>query len=145
MSKKKQARFETEQEAFSEAERYLENAKENLAQSPIEYDRYKDKKFVKEGCAMGYLAALSAIDGWLLSTGTAKDKLPTSIEEYEKVTRKIPHNGKLMSALGTVYENLHILGYYRGGVGVAMIKEGFSKAKLIIDTLNKGGKIENKQ
>ena len=141
MAKKKQARFETSIEAFQEAKRYFENAKENLSQSPIEYNRYKDKKYIKEASAMGYLAALSAIDGWLLSTGTSKDKLPTSIEEYEKATRKIPHNGKLMSALGTVYENLHIFGYYRGGVGVGMIKEGFSKAKLIIDTLSKGNNV----
>ena len=138
MAKKKQARFETSIEAFQEAKRYFENAKENLSQSPIEYNRYKDKKYIKEASAMGYLAALSAIDGWLLSAGTTKDKLPTSIEEYEKATRKIPHNGKLMSALGTVYENLHIFGYYRGGVDVEMIKSGFSKAKLIIDTLSKG-------
>ena len=142
MAKIKQPRFKTEQEAFSEATRYLANAKENLAQSPIEYDRYKDKKYVKEASAMGYLAALTAIDGWLLSAGTTKDKLPTSIEEYEKATRKIPHNGKLMAALGTVYENLHIFGYYRGGVNVDMIKAGFREAKLIIDILNKGGKIE---
>ena len=137
---KKKAGFASPDEAFQEAKRYFENAKENLSQSPIEYNRYKDKKYVKEASAMGYLAALSAIDGWLLSAGTSKDKLPTSIEEYEKATRKIPHNGKLMSALGTVYENLHIFGYYRGGVDVEMIKSGFSKAKLIIDTLNKGTK-----
>ena len=136
MSKKKTG-FASADEAFSEATRYLANAKEVLSQSPIEYDIYKDKKFVKEGCAMGYLAALSAIDGWLLSVGTSPDKLPTSIQEYEKATRKIPHNGKLMSALVVVYENLHILGYYRGGVDVEMIKSGFSKAKLIIDTLSK--------
>ena len=138
MAKKKQARFETSIEAFQEAKRYFANAKENLSQSPIEYGAYKDKKYVKEASAMGYIAALTAIDGWLLSTGTSKDKLPTSIEGYEKDLRKIPHNGKLMTALNIVYENLHLLGYYRGGVGVEMIKEGFQKAKLIIDTLSKG-------
>ena len=137
MSKKK-AGFASPDEAFSEAKRYFENAKESLSLSPIEYDIYKDKKYVKEASAMGYLAALSAIDGWLLLQGTTSDKLPTSIEGYEKATRKIPHNGKLMSALVVVYQNLHIFGYYRGGVDVEMIKSGFSKAKLIIDTLSKG-------
>ena len=137
MSKKKRG-FETSEEAFSEAQRYFENAKETLTKSIIEYDIYKDKKYVKEGCAMGYVAALSAMDGWLLASNTPKDKLPTSIEGYEKAVRKIPHNGKLMSALIVVYENLHIFGYYRGGVDVVMIKSGFSKAKLIIDILSKG-------
>ena len=135
MSKKKRG-FETSEEAFSEAQRYFENAKETLTKSIIEYDIYKDKKYVKEASAMGYLSALAAIDGWLLSRGKNPDELPTSIYEYEKAMKKIPHNGKLMSALIVVYENLHILGYYRGGVDVEMIKSGFSKAKLIINTLS---------
>ncbi|MEW6482371.1 MAG: DUF5618 family protein [bacterium] len=126
---------------FEEAKRYLANAKETLAKTRIEYDRYQDKKYVKEASAVAYLACLSAIDDYLLSIGTEKKKLPTSIEEYTKSLRKIPHNGKLISALDTVYENLHILGYYRGGVDVEMIKSGFQKAKFIIDTLSKGVKI----
>ncbi|MEW6483006.1 MAG: hypothetical protein AB1397_08470 [bacterium] len=44
---------------------------------------------------MAYLAALTAIDGYLLSIDTPKDKLPTSIDGYEKYLHKIPHNGKL--------------------------------------------------
>jgi len=138
MAKRKIAFPKNPESAFSNAKRYFTNAKETLAKSPIEYDRYKDEKYVKEASGMAYLAALQAIDGYLLSIGVSSDKLPTSITEYEKSLRKIPHNGKLMAAMATVYENLHILGYYRGGVGVGMIKEGFQKAKLIIDTLSKG-------
>ncbi len=130
----------TPEACFSEAKRYLANAKETLLKSEIEYDIYKDSKYVKEASAMAYLSALSAIDGWLLSFGKTEDKLPASITEYEKSLQKIPHNGKLKSALTVVYQNLHIFGYYRGGVDVDMIKSGFQKAKLIIDTLNKGGK-----
>lgn len=128
------------QEAFSEAKRYFANARETLRKSPIEYDIYKDRKYVKEASGMAYLSALTAIDGYLLSQGTTKDKLPTSIEGYEKAIQKIPHNGRLMSALVVVYENLHIFSYYRGGVGVGMVKEGFRSAKFIIDTLSKGNK-----
>ncbi|MEW6102295.1 MAG: DUF5618 family protein [bacterium] len=138
MAKRKISFPKTPKEAFNEANRYFANAKETLLKTEIEYDRYKDRKYVKEASAMAYLAALSAIDGYLLSIDTPKDKLPTRIEEYEKALHKIPHNGKLISAMATVYENLHIFGYYRGGVGVNMIKEGFQKAKLIIDTLSKG-------
>jgi len=77
---------------------------------------------------MASLTALSAIDGYLLSLGVSSNKLPTSIEVYEKAIKKILHNGKIRAALVTVYQNLHIFGYYRGGVGVGMIKEG-SKGK----------------
>ncbi|MEW6006996.1 MAG: DUF5618 family protein [bacterium] len=103
----------------------------------MEYDRYKDEKYVKEASAMGYVAALSAIDGYLLKIGTPKDRLPTKIEEYEKSLHKIPHNGRLISAMANVYENLHIFGYYQGGVNTDMIKAGFKNAKFIIETLSK--------
>jgi hypothetical protein len=87
---------------------------------------------------MGYLAALKAVDGFLLKKGIPSDKLPTSLIEYEKALQKtIPHDGKLFAAFTVVYQNLHIFGYYRGGIGVDMIKEGFKSAKTIIDTLSK--------
>jgi hypothetical protein len=35
-----------------------------------------------------------------------------------------------MTAMMLVYQNLHILDYYRGGVSVEMIKEGFKHAKV---------------
>jgi len=127
----------TEKEAFAEAEEYFNNAKEILKTIPIEWDAYTKPKFVKEASAMGYLAGIRAIDGYLLSTGISPDKLPASITEYEKALKKIPHNGKLMTALNILYQNLHIFGYYRGGVSVDMIKAGFKSAKLIIDTLAK--------
>lgn len=130
------------QEALDEAKRYFKNAKETLKKSPIEFGIYTEPKYVKEATGMGYLSALRAIDSYLLAKGTKPDKLPTSIEEYMKALRKIPHNGKLIAALTVVYQNLHIFAYYRSGVGVNMIKEGFMRAKEIIDTfsnLNKSG------
>ncbi|MEW6103910.1 MAG: DUF5618 family protein [bacterium] len=132
----------TPEEAFEEAYKLYKNAKEILARSQIEYGIYKDAKCVKEACGLGYLAPLKAIDGYLLSIG-APDKLPTSIIEIERALQKIPRNGKLMAAMTVVYQNLHILGYYRGGIGVEMIKEGFKSAKLIIDTLSKIKSKEN--
>jgi len=127
----------TPQEAFEEAKKYFANAKEILSKSPIEWGIYKDSKYVKEASAMGYLAALKAVDGFLLKKGIPSDKLPTSLIEYEKALQKIPHNGKLMASMTAVYQNLHILGYYRGGIEVEMIKAGFKHAKNIIDILSK--------
>ena len=134
MNKRKAKLVKTPQDAISEAKRYFKNAKETLSKSSVEWAAYKDEKCVKEACGIGYLATLRAIDAYLLSKGTLPDKLPTSIQEYERELKKVPHNGKVMTSMRIVYENLHILGYYRGGVGTGMIKEGFRHAKTIIDT-----------
>ncbi len=86
---------------------------------------------------MGYLAVLKAIDGFLLTAGLPADKLPTSIVEYQKALNKYSsRDGKVFSAFNTVYENLHILGYYRGGLNVEMIKAGFESARFIIERLS---------
>jgi len=124
--------------SISEAYRYLANAKETLSKSPIEYGRYTDSKYVREAAGMAYLAALKAIDVYLISIGLERKVLPKSIDGYWNLIRKkIPLNGKLTASVNTVYENLHIFAYYRGGVGVEMVKEGFSNAKKIIDMLSK--------
>jgi hypothetical protein len=137
MAKKRFAIPKTLEEAFAEAYKLYENAKELLAKAPIEYGIYKDTQRVKEVCEIGYFAPLRAIDSYLLATGTLSDKLPTSIVELEKTLAKIPCNDKLMTAMPLLYQNLHILGYYRGGVGIEMIKEGFKHAKFIVDRLSK--------
>ena len=126
----------TKEEAISEAKRFLRNAKEILSKTEIEYGRiYKDPKATREAAGIAYLAALLAIDGYLISKGVPRDKLPTSIEGYMDAVRKIPKNGKLMANLITAYQNLHILAYYRGGVGVEMIKEGLKSVEEIIKIL----------
>ena len=130
----KSKRFLSSDEALNEARRYFTNAKETLKKSSIKFGRYTDSKYVKEASAMGYLSALSAIDSYLLGKNIKRDKLPTSIDEYMKVLKKVPHNGKLTAALSTVYENLHIFAYYRGGVDVDMVKSGFQRAKEIVET-----------
>jgi hypothetical protein len=128
----------TKEEAISEAKRFLKNAKEILSKTEIEYGKiYKDPKATREAAGIAYLAALLAIDGYLISKGTPKDKLPTSIDGYMDAVRKIPRNGKLMANLITAYQNLHILAYYRGGVNVDMIKAGIKSVEEIINILEK--------
>lgn len=124
-------------EAIQEAKRYYENAKEILKRVVIQYGRYSDAKPVREACGIAYISSLFAIDSYILSKGIKWTELPTSYDGYWDWLSKVPHNGKLKASLNTVYENLHILGYYRGGVGVAMIKEGFAHARSIIDTFDK--------
>lgn len=84
MVRKKKRVARTPQEALEEARNYLQNARGNLKQSPVEYGIYKEPKYVKEASAIGYLAALRAIDSYLLSRGIPPEKLPTSIEEYRE-------------------------------------------------------------
>jgi len=72
-----------------------------------------------------------------LSTGRLKylDELKKEIPEGLLDIMNIPGMGPRKTKI--VYENLHIFAYYRGGVGVEMVKEGFNNAKIIIDMLSK--------
>ena len=122
--------------SIREAYRYLANAKKTLGLSKIEYGRYSDSKYVKEGTGIAYLSALKAIDVYLLTCGMSEKELPKSIEEYRRVIqKKMPHNGKLMAMINNVYENLHILAYYRGGTEVQMVKSGIQNCKKIIEMI----------
>jgi hypothetical protein len=122
---------------FQESHRFYKNAKMALKRATIKYKRYQDPKPVQEASGMGYLAVLKAIDGFLLSAGLPADKLPASVVEYQKALNKYSSkDGKLLSTFNTVYENLHILGYYRGGLNVDMIKAGFDSARFIVERLS---------
>lgn len=128
----------TPAEAFREARRFLANAKETIAKSPIEHNRYKDTKYVREASGIAYLSALRAIDGYLIKHGVSPDQLPKTFEGYWAAKDKyIPVNGKLSDALAIVYENLHVFAYYRGASSVAVVKEGFENCKKIIEMLEK--------
>ena len=98
---------------------------------------YEDAKYVREGAAMAYLAALKAIDGWLLGKGTQYEKLPKSIAEYWEVRRKIPHNGKFTEDLTIAYQNLHLGACYQGFVDIEFVKNGLQAVKEIISMLEK--------
>ncbi|MEI6436409.1 MAG: DUF5618 family protein [Bacteroidota bacterium] len=135
MTKAKQTENEY---TIAEAYRYLANAKETIGKSPIAYGIYTDSKYVREAAGIAYLSALKALDVYFLSKGMKKADLPQSIEEYLTfVKKKIPLNGKLNSALTVVYQNLHIFGYYRGGVDLALVKSGFDNARKVIEMMEK--------
>ena len=129
----------TKKEAIAKAERYLANAKETInTKTSIEHERYKNAKYVSEASGMAYLAAVIAIKGYLLETEIVKNKydLPKRYDQYTFCIRKIPRNGKLMDHFNTVYENLHVAGYYEGFCNVNFIKGGFESARKIIDMLS---------
>lgn len=126
---------ETSVEAFEFANELYRNALKTLSESPVENGRYRNIKKVSEACGTAYIAVLRAIEGEMLRRGISPDEFPENVIEYRKFLRSLPKNGKLIDAFNTVYENLHLLGYYRHGADEAMIKSGFEKAKEIINKL----------
>lgn len=134
----KDIKLKSKEFTIAEANRYLNNGKETIAKSTIEYGAYTDPKYVSEGAGIAYLAALRAIDAFLISRGFPKNKLPKSVDGYfDAIHQKIPLNGKLSTALKIAYENLHVFAYYRGGTAVKMIKEGLENVKKIIEMMDK--------
>ncbi|MEK6622496.1 MAG: DUF5618 family protein [Planctomycetota bacterium] len=121
---------------MKEALRYLQNAKEILVKTPIEDNEYTDVKPVREAFGTAYLAVLEAINEALLKKGLTKKELPKSVDEYRKVLRKYfaVHNGKLMRSFESLYDTLHIAGYYRGLLyNATLVKDSLKAAKGFID------------
>lgn len=121
-----------------EALRYIQNAKETLSRSPIEENRYTDKKYVKSACGVAYLGVLEAIDQYLMDKGLSQKELPKKVEEYRKALKKYAssYNGKLLGMFDDLYEELHIAGYYRGNLHyVNTVNDSIKNAKDFIEKL----------
>ena len=134
----RKAKHTNNENSIREAYRYLANAKDTLGKSPVEYGRYTDRKYVSEAAGIAYLAALRAIDAYLLNKGIPEKQLPKSIEGYWSfIKQHITLNGKLSASLRIVYEDLHLGAYYRGFTSINVIKDGLQNVKKIIDMLSK--------
>ena len=123
---------------MKEALRHLQNAKEILRKAPIEDGRYADVKYVQEACGVAYLAVLKAIDEYLLNKGVGKKELPKSVEAYRIALQKhlITRDGKLLREFESLYEELHIAGYYRALLGhINIVKDAFKAAKGFIEKI----------
>ncbi|MCR4319214.1 MAG: DUF5618 family protein [Candidatus Brocadiaceae bacterium] len=121
---------------MKESLRYLQNAKEILAKTPVEDNEYTDIKPVREAFGTAYLAVLEAINEALLKKGLNKKELPKSVDEYRKVLRRYfaIHNGKLMRSFESLYDTLHIAGYYRGLIyNATLVKDAIKVTKDFID------------
>ncbi|KJR41697.1 hypothetical protein MCHI_002396 [Candidatus Magnetoovum chiemensis] len=124
----------------NEALRYLENAKEILRRIPIEDNDYTDIKPVREAFGTAYLAVLEAVNEALIKKGLHRKQLPKSIQGYMEAIKKYlsVNNGKLIKKFDSLYDSLHIAGYYRGLLrGTNTVKEEFKAAEDFIIKLSK--------
>ena len=119
---------------YSEATRYMDNAKEYLKNAKKEDDFYLDKKYVKTACGTAYNGVLVALDGFLtLKDIKPKGKERKSVEFYQRNITKI--DKKMLNTFISAYEILHLWGYYDGITKASVVKEGFDLAYTLIDKI----------
>jgi hypothetical protein len=120
---------------YAEATRYMDNAKECLAKSKRDGGHYADKKYVRSACGTAYLGVLNALDAWLSMKDIPlpKKKKQKSIDFYKENVAKL--DGKMIDRLNTVYNILHLAGYYWGEKSVKTISDGFDNAYEIINKI----------
>ncbi|MEO0276390.1 MAG: DUF5618 family protein [candidate division WOR-3 bacterium] len=102
-----------------EAIKLYKNAKETLNKSPLddEGEYYEEIKYVQEAYGALWLSILKALDYALLKTGkVTKKELPQSSEAYRDYINKylLHKDGKLRRRFESLYNAIHIAGYYRG-------------------------------
>ncbi|MCL1946320.1 MAG: DUF5618 family protein [Chitinivibrionia bacterium] len=132
-------------EEYTEAIRYMDNAKETLERTRKDGNHYIDKKYVRTACGTAYLGVLIAIDAWLKikDVDLPSKKKQKSIEIYKESIAKL--DGKMVSRLNTVYDILHLAGYYWGETNVKAISGGFEDAYEIIDKIKPENPVEVKE
>ena len=130
---------------YTEAIRYMDNAKEALQKAKKDGNHYIDRKYVRTACGTAYLGVLIALDAWLKIKDVAlpPKKKQKSIEFYKENIAKI--DGKMVSRLQTVYRILHLEGYYWGEDNIKAISGGFEDAYEIIDKIKPENPIEVKE
>ncbi|GHV65334.1 hypothetical protein FACS1894199_05740 [Bacteroidia bacterium] len=122
------------QRAYAESMRYMNNAKATLQKARKEDNYYADKKYVRTACGTAYSGVLLALDTYLELKGVEMPKKKRrSIKFYTSHVAQL--DGKLLNELNTVYEILHLDGYYDGIQKADVIKSGFDSANEIINKI----------
>jgi len=118
---------------YSEALRYMDNAKETLKKAGKEDNFFIDDKYVKSACGIAYLGVLKVFDGYLKLKGVPPKKGRKSIEYYQVALSKL--DSKMLNYLNSAYRILHLQGYYEGETYVKTITSGFDVAYEIIEKI----------
>jgi hypothetical protein len=121
------------EDPYSEAMRYIENANDSLKLAGGDGRYYDDKKYIKIACGTAYSAILVALDGLFDIKQVPRRRGRKAIEYYQENLAKI--DKKLLSALNNAYTVLHLDGYYGGITSKKLIEEGFDEALFIINSL----------
>ncbi len=130
-------------DVYTEALRYIDNAKEVLSsKAGKDGDYYSDRKYVKMASHTAYCGLLYALDGMFEYKGIEKPKNRSrkrdavTVKFYQEQLGKI--NRTVLDKFNeTVYPNLHELGGYEGVLDVNTIQRGISTAVELIDWVKK--------
>ena len=121
--------------AYKEAMRYIENAREDLKLAGKDGKFYEDEKYVKSASGIAYSGTLVALDYLFDVKNVPKRRGRKSIDYYKEHLGKI--DKKLLKELNAAYALLHLEGYYEGQTKIGAIEEGFDSAISIIDSIKK--------
>ena len=119
--------------AYKEAMRYIENARETLKLAGKDGKFYADEKYVRTASGTAYSGALIALDCLFDVKNVPKRRGRKSIEYYKEHLGKI--DKKLLKELNSVYNILHLNGYYEGETNIKSIEAGFDNAIDIINSI----------
>jgi len=130
----------TKRKGYTEAMRYIANAKDYLQKAGMDSNGYyQDKKYIRTACGTAYNGVLEALCTYieLKHPDALKSDEPQTIDFYRKHLAK--DNKSILKTLNSVYSILHISGYYKGEEDSNTIKIGFKRAKEIIDLIKPAG------
>ncbi len=112
---------------LSEAQRYIDNAKEILSTKANKEDGYyQDKKYIKLVGHAAYSGVLVALDSVILS----KEKGRKSVDWYKSELAKL--DKKVLNYFDTTYQIFHLVMGYDGHGKVKLAQEGFEDAEKIL-------------
>ena len=119
-------------EPIKEARRYVDNAREILAERGKLDDeglQYEDEKYVRAAGNYLWLGILMALDGVFHVREDRRTRV--NIEAYQEAVVK--RDKKLLDWLNFGYETIHLYMNYDGNPNKALCDSGFSIANRIID------------
>lgn len=118
--------------AYTEALRYIDNARDTYKKAGKEGNLYQDKKYVRGAANYAYMGVLQALDAWLLLKQVPQPER-RSIEWYRKEVGKLDR--KMLSRLNAAYDILHLAGAYDGNPSVGLSKDGLKVAEEIVSKI----------
>ncbi|MEO8149169.1 MAG: DUF5618 family protein [Bacteroidia bacterium] len=122
---------ELKKSSYTEAMRYIDNAKETLHKAGREGKYYMDAKYVRTASGTAYSGMLLALDTlFRIKNISFPGKNRKSIEWYRDQLRKI--DLKLLNDVNSAYYILHLNGYYEGVTKAEVINSGIDSAISVI-------------